>query len=426
MNKTNDEIRTDRCVFETAHELWVSGAERRAHRERLKRYTYGDQWGDIVTDSSGRYVREADILVRQGQRPVTNNLIRRLVKTIVGRYRDMSEQASWYDSVTVEGLDELDSRLLEEFLISGMAIQRVGDDDPMNGRCPAVRNVAPPDFFVNDFRDPHGGDIDIVGMLHDMSPAEARMRFAGGDAEVAERIDRLLTARSYEVPALSKPGSVFFEPKRGRRRVVEVWTRQYGMDEGLTWHCRWYAPDGTLLADYDSPWYHGGHPFALKFYPLTDGEVHPFVEDVIDQQRYINRLIVLIDRILATSAKGVLLFPVTQKPEGVSWEDIARRWSSADGIIPISGMSDQMPQQVHTSGGDANAHRLLELELRLFDEVSGVSSALLGSSNDAAGVTGANMYQARIENATIALADIFRTFRSMIETRNVKLNTLQA
>lgn len=72
----------------------------------------------------------------------------------------------------------------------------------------------------------------------------------------------------------------------------------------------------------------------MKFYPLTDGEIHPFVEDVIDQQKYVNRLITLIDNVMGTSAKGVLLFPEDQLSDGTSWADIKAMWASYDGVIP--------------------------------------------------------------------------------------------
>lgn len=419
-------------MFETAFEQHSVRAGLMATRSRLKRYTYGDQWSDMVRDADGTFRRESEVMASRGRRPLTNNLIRRLVKTIVGRYRDMAANEGWYD--TREGstdvlceLDELDSRLLEEFLISGMAIQRVADDNPLGGCVPSVVNVVPTAFFSNDFRDPRGQDIEFVGMLHDMSPAEARLRFATNDRSAMKRLDDILGLRPVDFVAGLTGPSDFYVAARGRVRIIEIWTREYTATCAVAWRVRWFAANGALLATYLSPWRHRGHPFAVKFYPLTDGEVHSFVEDVVDQQRYINRLIVLIDRIMATSAKGVLLFPNEQKIQGMSWADIANRWAAADGIIPVTGRSGyEMPRQVSFSGGDANAHRLLELELKLFDEVSGVSSALLGNSKAVeGGVTGANLYNAQVENATIALADIFRTFRAMIKNRNEKLSTLR-
>lgn len=416
----------DKMVFDTAYELWSMRRPQMETRRRLKRYTYGDQWGDVVTTRSGERMVESDLILSTGRRPITNNLIRRLVKTLIGRFRELSEREGWYETTGGETddimeLKELDSRLLEEFLISGMAIQRIGDDNPLSVTPVKVENVNPERFFCNDFRDPRGLDIDIVGMLHDMSPAETMLRFGGKDGERRETVMRALGSQDTTTMPLTTGSADFYVGARGRQRIIEVWTREYGMSGEISWQCRWYAPTGEMLSSYVSPWRHGQHPFAVKFYPLTDGEIHSFVEDIVDQQRYINRLIVLIDRIMSTSAKGVLLFPVNQKPQNFSWHDIARRWASPDGIIPITGMSDDMPQQIQGSGGDMNAYRLLEMELRLFEQTSGVGSALIGGSNSGREASGADMYAAQVENATIALADIFETFRSIIRQRRGKL-----
>ena len=79
---------------------------------------------------------EGEHLANQGCQSITNNLIRQLVKTIVGRFRsqyikDDSEHATTplAQAALENELDELDSRALEEFLISGCCIQRV-DSEP--------------------------------------------------------------------------------------------------------------------------------------------------------------------------------------------------------------------------------------------------------------------------------------------------------
>jgi hypothetical protein len=125
---------------------------------------------------------------------------------------------------------------------------------------------------------------------------------------------------------------------------------------------------------------------------------------------------------MSASAKGVLLFPIDQKCNGFSWDDICQRWSAADGVIPISGRSATLPQQVTGSGADAGAHKLLELELKLFEDVSGVSDALLGKSTS--GNVGNAMYESQIANSTIALADIFETFNSFTAQRDALAKSL--
>lgn len=421
---------TDTAVLQAAYEAWSAASERRSQRARNKRYTYGDQWADIITDSDGRRCREGDLIRRGGREPISNNLIRRIVKTLVGRYRSMSRENGRYNEergslASLNDLAELDSRLLEEFLISGCAVQRVAPDVRPAGSGIWVENVSPASFFTGPFRDPRGIDADMVGMLHEMSRSELLARFGGGDRTRMDRLEAL-----YSLDGSLPPGGItgadsdFYTPRApGRCRVIEVWTLEGTFpDKGrpyFEWRCRWLTPGGDLLAGYTSPWAHRSHPFVFKLYPYTDGEVHPFVEDVIDQQRYINRLVMTIDRMMGASAKGVLLFPTSQKPSGFSWDEILRRWSAADGVIPVTGRSSVMPQQIQGNGADAGAYRLLELQMKLFEEISGVSDVLLGR-NVPGGNGGSALYESQVTNSTMALADIFDTFESLTRKRDAK------
>ena len=124
-----------KTMMNKALEAWTACAELRARRERYKRFTYGRQWDDPVRDpDTGKVTTEREVLSRDGRPPLTNNMIRQLVKCVVGRfrvYRQTSEEAIKADRHLARlhidnELDELDSRLLEEFLISGAAVQRIG------------------------------------------------------------------------------------------------------------------------------------------------------------------------------------------------------------------------------------------------------------------------------------------------------------
>lgn len=77
-----------------------------------------------------------------------------------------------------------------------------------------------------------------------------------------------------------------------------------------------------------------------------------------------------------------------------------------------------LPQQVCSHGGADGAYQLLSLQMKLFENSSGVSDVLLGRNVSAA--VGTENYRARVEAATVALADIFDTFASFREARNEK------
>lgn len=444
--------------YNSACRAYAALSDLRRKRTRQLNYTFGRQWLDPVT-ADGRTMTEGQFTEKIGKKPLANNLIRQMVKTVTGRFRYRLEQqratAAAPDPIASirrdNMLDELDCRMLEEFLISGCAIQRIVSERRPSRTGVWIDNVDPSRFFVNSFRDPRGCDIELIGMIHDMSPRELLGRFAPGGGKAAEAIK---CAAASPESTLGGRAAVFGMPEQGRCRVIEVWTldahttlRCHDRDEGryyelsdpsahvdenvdtltdtdLLWHCRWYLPDGTLIASYPSPWPHGTHPFVLKLYPLIAGEVQSLVADVIDQQRYVNRLITLIDHVIGTSAKGALLFPCNQIPEGVDMNDIVQQWARPDGVIlyqpTIEGSG---PQQLVNTKEPASAYHLLDMELKLMQQISGVSDAL-GGQVTAENSRSAALFEAQMNASGIALLDTFAAFESFREARDRKAASL--
>ena len=476
MKLKKDEISIS--IVDAARRAWERGAELRARRERYKRFTYGDQWSDIVVEPDGTKMTARQQALKHGKDPMTNNLIRRMVKCVVGRFRvwledrqtEYAASESWMNDIyRANSLDEMDCRALEEFLISGVAVQRVADDGVICREGIRVDNVSPVKFFVNSFTDPRGDDIEMIGMLHDMSRSEIVMRFAYGSRAKAKALRELFGQKDEHSCDSIMGRSVHdvenfnYSKVRGRCRLIEVWTlesremvkwhdkasgacgiespesatwideeNKMRMDNGVSlienvlthsteWHCRWLTPDGIVISEYASPYRHGGHPFVVKMYPLTDGEVHSLVEDVIDQQIYINRLITLMDRVMSTSAKGVLLFPKSQRSSGMDWEKLSSLWASPDGVIPYEAIDGAPePRQLITNASDFGARELLSLELKMLEDVSGVSNALLGKSSGGGNV-GYERYESEVRNATVAINDLLLTFVHFRESRDKKL-----
>jgi hypothetical protein len=81
MKTLNNEQHTR--VLHAAYQAWMNASGLRQSRLRNKRFTYGDQWGDLVRNHEGRVLTEREHLANQGCESITNNLIRQLVKTIV-------------------------------------------------------------------------------------------------------------------------------------------------------------------------------------------------------------------------------------------------------------------------------------------------------------------------------------------------------
>ena len=468
MKTMNNEEHTR--VLRAAYQAWMNATGLRQSRLRNKRFTYGDQWGDLVCDHQGRVMTEGEHLVNQGCESITNNLIRKMVKTIVGRFRsqyiqhDEGDKPELTQTALVNELDELDSRALEEFLISGCCFQRVEpSNEPGQSEQVKVENVNMTHMFLNTMNDPRGWDCELIGQLHDLNIAQLLRRVAGNNPRKAAWIRRLYTdgadSRQADfttrIGADSQVGTNFWNAPDSKCRAIEVWTlesrevivchnRREGTltvepagaahrlkgrpdvttrwDIATVWHCRWFSPMGDLLQEYDSPWPHGSHPFVLKLYPLTDGEVHAVVEDIIDSQKHVNRMISLLDQVMRNSAKGVLLFPETALPDGWTWEDARRCWSSANGLLPYNPRFDEAkPEQISVNNSNIGAYQMIELQMKLFEEISGVSGALQGKATRA---DSAGLYQLQSENANIAMTDVYETFEAFRRQRDKKIKLL--
>ena len=463
-NNAND------AVILAAYRAWSAAHGLRADRLRNKRFTYGDQWIDTTVDAHGRTLTEWERYTSDaGGAPITNNVLRQLVKTIVGRFRSQHLKDAPVESHLAQVhsencLDELDSRTLEEFLISGCCVQRVDVQENLCHKQVNVSQVNVNRFFMNAPLDPLCRDCEIVGQVHDLSMAQLLQRVAHGSRKKAAWVRRVYTenmadrtaAFTAALGADSATGQDFWYGRSGKCRAIEVWTLEsqevlvchdrataqlqvlplaearrikpgddvsVRWDIAMRWQCRWFAPSGELLDTYVSPFAHGSHPFIIKLYPLTDGEVHSFIEDVIDQQKYLNRLITLVNHIMDASAKGVLLFPDTAIPNGFTWDDVRAVWRNCNGVLPYTpGMDAAKPEQISTNATNIGAYDMIQLQMRLLEEISGVSGALQGRNVNTSG--SATLYQSQVDNSNIALADIFETFNAFRSMRDAKIRGL--
>ena len=453
MDKKHKEI----ALLAEARNYWDRLSGFRQTRNRCKRYCYGDQWSDrIMVD--GRMIREEHYIRSQGSEPLKNNLIRRLVKQVLGLYRSQvkpQNKSALLDAVRKENCaDELETRMLEEFLISGLAVQRK-TGGYRNGRIGCWTDNVPPDhFFVNsDISDCRGWDVECIGEIHDMRFDAVCEAFAHSGEDV-RHLAAVYSAADYRDRVRGLLGEwgqpfgasdFFFPASSGLCRVVEVWhrVRRPGFlchdragghllwvdalaAEGGTeafpdmiwtvtdeWHYTYLSPFGDVLSEGVSPYQHGSHPYVFKAYPFIHGEIHSFVSDVIDQQRYTNRLITLYDWVMRTSAKGVLLVPEESIPDGYSLADIADEWARFNGVIAVKTRNGaMMPQQISANAVNIGINELLQTQLGFMEDISGVTGALQGKSSKV-GVSG-TLYEQQTHNATLSQLDLLDSFRQFI------------
>ncbi|MCM1079078.1 MAG: hypothetical protein NC344_05555 [Bacteroidales bacterium] len=479
-------------ILMEAQYYWNQMEDFRRDRERNKRYTYGNQWDDKIKVDCVEMTEE-EYIKSQGNVPLKNNLIRRLVRSVLGVYRsqnkeptcvarDRDEQKLGETMSTIlqcnmqlNRMTEVFARSMEEFLISGFIVHRKSYGW-RNGKEDCWTDyVQPNNFFIdNNMRDFRGWDVSVLGEVHDISFGQLCEQFASSPSEYrrlrdiykyASRKDYIATyAESFGYSRLQNY-DFLFTSEPGRCRVIEIWrkeqkpryrchdyqngdifkideedyytsvakpneerlemARQQGMPEDevplikATWFVDdyWYfyylSPFGDILKEGETPYEHGSHPYVFKAYPFIDGEVHSFVADVIDQQRYVNRLITLYDWIMRASAKGVLLMPDDCLPDGVSMEDIAESWTEFNGVIVYKpSKSGKIPQQVANNSTNIGIAELLNIQLKFFDDISGITQALQGKP----GYSGesAAHYNQQTDNATKSLLDLLECFSGFV------------
>lgn len=485
----------DRRAFDILMEAqyyWSQMDDFRKDRERNKRYTYGFQWDDMIC-VDGKSMSEEEYIKSQGNVPLKNNLIRRLVRSVLGVYRSQSKEPTCTArdrdeqklgetmstilqcNMQLNRMNDVYARTMEEFLISGFIVHRKSYGW-RNGKEDCWTDyVQPNNFFIdNNMRDFRGWDVSVLGEVHDISFGQLCEQFASSPQEYRQLRDiyKLAARKDYIATYAERFGysrlenyDFLFTSEPGRCRVIEIWRKEQkpryrchdyqngdifkideedyaqvvlteneermrmakeaGMPEDevplikATWFVDdyWYfyylSPFGDILREGETPYEHGSHPYVFKAYPFIDGEIHSFVADVIDQQRYTNRLITLYDWIMRASAKGVLMMPEDCLPDGVSIDDIAESWTEFNGVIVYKpSKSGKVPEQVTNNSTNIGIAELLNMQLKFFEDISGVTGALQGKP----GYSGesASHYNQQTENATKSLLDLLECFSCFV------------
>lgn len=487
-------------VFEDARLCYDGLRKFRENAMRCHRYTYGDQWGDRI-EVEGRWMSEAEYLRQQGKVPLKNNMIRQLVKSVLGQFegtptrpvcnaRDRKDQ-TYGEMMTLalecvydtNRMDRLDAKTLESYMVSGIAVHKTQYTwlSEEQRHDVYVRMVSPYKvFFDNRMEDHVYRDVTMIGEIHDLSMSDVVRMFAGSDKEKAERLRRMYTQPESGMSTMvmdtlkgerNRQNSFYVPEDANMCRVIEVWRKESreflhchdwargrtyridvselpmviaenreriedGVKQGLSvedvavietelsmdtyWYVRYYTGYGDLIAEYESPYEHGSHPYVISVYPWINGEAHSFVDDVIDQQRYINRLITMIDFIMGASAKGVLMLPENAIPDNMSLEDITAEWVKYNGVILFKNNPGQaLPQQISTNATNVGAYELLNLQMKLIQDISGVQNAIQGKTPNS-GTSGVQ-YQQESINAANNLVNLLNTYKEFRERRDKKI-----
>ena len=186
------------------------------------------------------------------------------------------------------------------------------------------------------------------------------------------------------------------------------------------WYFYYCTPSGHVLQEGESPFFHEEHPFTVTLHPLLDGEIRGFLYDLIDQQRYINRLIILIDFIISSSAKGVLLVPEDAIPDEMDIDDYAEEWAKFNGVVKIKAKPGAvLPQQITANNTNVGAFDLLAVQMNMMQKISGVSDAAQGL-NAQAGTSG-KLYAQQIAQSAVNIVETIKSYMFHLKRRDTKV-----
>lgn len=188
------------------------------------------------------------------------------------------------------------------------------------------------------------------------------------------------------------------------------------------WVYRYMTPDGYCLQKGRSPYWHGGHNYALGLINFVDGRLYNFVEQFIDQQRSINRTAMLIDFMRSASAKGLLVVD-EDAFDSMSRDEIVDEYVRYNGVLfvkPKQGVRVQdVIHQFNGAASSAGDYELLNLQLKLINEISGVNSAMQGQAPHSG--TPSSLYAQQVQNSSLNLKDLFAATSAFRKRRDVKV-----
>lgn len=378
---------------------------------------------------------------------------------------------------------ELDSDTLRMLLLGGFSAQRIEYGWNPNKRMNDVWvfGVNPSRMFFNtDMEDVRGWDLNLIGEIYDMRIENIIAAFARSKEDedwIHSIYGRKNTSVFTEVDGMQgnqNKDMTFFVPSRSDMcRVIFAWkleTRpaiychdylkgtfyyadknkmpfidaenkrriqkakengvlpedtlliEYEYANELYWYYRYMTPAGDILQEGRSPYWHEQHNYALMIYPMIQGHIFNFVEDFIDQQRAINRTMMLIDFMRSSSAKGVLIVDESVC-ESMTKEDLVDEYVRYNGVIFVKlreGKNiDNVIKQYNGGASLAGDFELLNLQLKLINDIAGVNSAMQGK--EAPSGTAASLYAQQVQQSSLNLKGLFESFKSFRKRRDYKL-----
>lgn len=491
-------LRKDIKLLERCRNAWNRFEPARKTRERTMKYTFGDQWSDIIEYKGGR-VTERRYIQQKGNIPLQNNIMISIFNTVAGLYEKQGVEptcfartpdSQWLSDMMSVALQanlqdtqdsEIRKALFKDYICGGIAVARESYEERDTIWDSWSDYVNPYYVGFEMGSDPRHQDINLICELHDVSHEDLYFKFAREDYGLTRRIlddvYEIDDKRDYDIEADQNDvydlDNVSFDTPANKNccRVIECWykrtkpryqctdpiaqtaddarfrvevedienVRQENIKrkkvydeagvpiedrayitaeyiEDVFWYYTFMSPDGTILCEGECPYDYKTHPYTVKFYPFVNGEIHPFLGTVIDQQRYINRLVVMHDMAARSAAKGITIIPKGCIPDDMSPQDFADQFTEYEGLViyETNRINPSVRPEVITSNAvQIGTYELLQLQLQLTKDITNVSGALQGKTPSAG--TSAARYQMEMQNSSVSLFSLLNDMTNLSE-----------
>ena len=188
------------------------------------------------------------------------------------------------------------------------------------------------------------------------------------------------------------------------------------------WHYCFMSPEGRVLCEGETPYDYKSHPFSMTLFPYINGEIHPFMGFFIDQQRFINSLVMMNHMAVKSAVKGLKFLPLSLKPDDMTIEEYANQSSEYDAVYVYDDRKAKRtgarPEFFTHSAFNIGTNEMLQTQLNMIHEVSGVSGALQGKTPTSG--TSYARYSLEAENATTTIYPLIKRYNSFKERLALK------
>jgi hypothetical protein len=191
-------------------------------------------------------------------------------------------------------------------------------------------------------------------------------------------------------------------------------------DRESFWKVYYITPLGHILQEMETPYEHQEHPYSFGYHPLIDGRTMSLVTSILDQQRFVNRLIQLFDKSMVKGAKDLWAIPDEYVPADMDRQTFADQFVEYNGIMYYTHIPRMPPPTpIKQNSIQVGQFEMLKIMQDYLEGISSVNDAMQGERPNSG--EPASLYALRVDNATVGNKDFFEFFYSIMENRNWKV-----